>query len=156
MWISGFNVPVLTWLAEAVDNWAVVTAITIVLVWLEEKRWEKIGKIAFSALLALVLSFLIKDVVAEARPCDILFAKIACPADFSFPSGHAIVVFTVAMAFLNKRSFPFYLAYALLVGLSRVYLGVHTISDIAGGLALAPFVYYMTDEIWKLLGWKKQ
>jgi undecaprenyl-diphosphatase len=74
-----------------------------------------------------------------------LWEDIPPHSDFSFPSGHATysLTFVLALILINwgspKR--PWLLAlgglFALAIGVSRVYLGVHFPSDIFGGWLLA-------------------
>ncbi len=95
-------------------------------------------------------SELLKAVVHRARPVAEV-ARIAVPPSMSFPSGHAVAaaIFFGLLSFIvvaiEQRS-PlavralFTGVCALLVGaisLSRVYLGVHYVSDIVGGWLLA-------------------
>ena len=63
------------------------------------------------------------------------------------PSGHAAIAFTLMIAFIGKRPFPFYWAFALLVAYTRFYLGVHTFEDLAAALVLAPVAYQSADII---------
>ena len=64
------------------------------------------------------------------------------------PSGHSAVAFTLMIAFLGSRWFPFYWVFAILVAYSRFYVGVHTFDDIAAALVLAPIAYQATDLLW--------
>jgi undecaprenyl-diphosphatase len=67
-----------------------------------------------------------------------LIATLASDNFQSFPSGHAIFFFalsTVIYAF-NKSLGAFFFASSLLIGLARVFVGVHWPSDIVGGLIL--------------------
>ena len=89
-----------------------------------------------------ILNFGLKMIFARARPD--LVSAIAAARWFSFPSGHAMGSFITfgALAYIALRQHWRWglksacLAIAqtivILVGLSRVYLGVHWASDIAG------------------------
>ncbi len=56
---------------------------------------------------------------------------------WSFPSGHTTFVFAIAMTvWFYNRKFAYYLfAAGFLVGIARVYVGVHWPFDIFGGIA---------------------
>ena len=58
---------------------------------------------------------------------------------YSFPSGHAISYFSVAIAvfLFNKKLGALSLVLATLISLGRIYVGVHWPSDIIGGVVLA-------------------
>ena len=90
-------------------------------------------------LLALVLSEGLKLVEHVARPCasDIIAKLAACPTDYSLPSTHAVVGFVLAAAFIGRRSFWLFFPLGLFIAFTRMYLGVHTIFDVAAGLAVA-------------------
>lgn len=140
--------PLLTILAIALDNTLFFCIFTLFIVLASERRKEKIAKIMLAVLLAALLITTMKLILKVERPCTIFASKIPCPEDYSFPSGHTLFAFTVMLAFLNKPVFPIYFIYAIFVAFTRIYLGVHTFEDIAGSIAFAPFVYYITDCIW--------
>lgn len=95
--------------------------------------------------LAFLLDSAIKLLVRHPRPT---VAMIALPPDFSFPSGHATaasalyVTLALLAAGVERRAGPRRLLVAsgvlvaVLVAWSRVYLGVHYLSDVVGGLLL--------------------
>jgi undecaprenyl-diphosphatase len=75
----------------------------------------------------------------RARPVPFFAER---PDSFSFPSGHALksAVFYVLLASLASRHWAVRLAAALLsllIGISRIYLGVHYPTDVLGGYAIA-------------------
>ncbi len=153
--IAHLDVPAITIIASFLNSDINLIIITLFFVFLTEQRKNKIGKIICAVILATLIGAVLKEVIHTDRPCISDSAKIICPSSYSFPSGHTILVFTVALAFLNKKYFPFYLAYAIFVAFTRIYLGVHSLEDIAGSIALAPFVYYITNEIWNLFEERK-
>ena len=84
-----------------------------------------------------------KQLFARERPS--LWESIAPESTFSFPSGHAMGSITLAMVLVllawHTRwrwwvTLPM-AAFVVMVGLSRVYLGVHYPSDIVAGWAFA-------------------
>ena len=90
-----------------------------------------------------LLNLATKQLFARERPS--LWESIAPESTFSFPSGHAMGSMTLAMVLVllcwNTRMRGWVvgamLVFVPMVGLSRVYLGVHYPSDILAGWAVA-------------------
>jgi len=118
--------------------------LTSILLWQEHKRrwilplWVTLGVSA-------LVGFLLKISIQRLRPfqagivsiSSFLEANKFSLLDFSFPSGHSTIVFC-AIPILSKE-FPklkyVWIGFAGLVAFSRVYFGIHFLSDvIAGGL----------------------
>lgn len=118
----------------------------------QEQR--KLPYLAFALVIALLLGYGFKAFLQVERPCTETPGKIPCPLDFSLPSIHALIAFTLAIVAVGNRSFPFYLLFALFVAFSRVYLGVHTIPQVMAGLALAFFACVLAEIIWRREGWE--
>jgi len=86
------------------------------------------------------LSFLVKDSTDRARPfithpqIDPLYVVHSS----SFPAGHAAtaVAGAVLLSSLRPRLAPLFLLFALVIGWSRVYVGVHYPTDVLGGALL--------------------
>ena len=92
----------------------------------------------------------LKELVQRPRPFLVLadVNTFYTPESFSFPSGHSTRIFM--MAFILSKGFgKWYLFYAaaLVVALSRPYLGVHYPSDIATGAAIGTCLGYILVRI---------
>lgn len=89
---------------------------------------------------AVGLSLLLKALFQRPRPA--LFPPLVVANGFSFPSGHtlgALIFYGLIAAFLwqDGRRLPAVLvaAWAPVIGLSRIYLGVHHPSDVLASLS---------------------
>jgi len=123
----------------------VVLAITVaVLLWLAWQRaWRTAAYWVAAVALSSVFNTAIKVALNRSRPVEDLYSGWGA---FSFPSGHATVnavmygflVFLVAREIRPAWRMPLIVgatALVTLIAFSRLYLGAHWLSDVAGGLA---------------------
>lgn len=134
--------------AQFLDNPYIFFSLIILAVLATEPRNGKRAKIAAALVIAGLLTLAAKDLVMQPRPCVDGGSLIQCPLDYSLPSGHAAIAFTLMIAFIGNRYFPLYWLFALLVAYSRFFLGVHTFEDIAAALVVAPIAYQLADLLW--------
>lgn len=125
-------------------NWFVPIGITwILLVWRGGKR----GRIvAFLIIPILILadqtsSSLLKHTFDRLRPCkalDNIRLLIPCGSGYSFPSSHATNISAAFTLFIYhyRRYTVIWITIILLIGFSRIYVGVHYPSDVLGGFIL--------------------
>jgi len=97
-------------------------------------------KAGLSFLAGLAINQLIVLLVHRVRPYDVgLTHLLVAPSpDASFPSDHATAAFAIATAFLLHRCWRrgmAFLAVALLIAFSRVFIGIHYLGDVVGGMA---------------------
>ncbi|AYH45686.1 phosphatase PAP2 family protein [Azoarcus sp. DN11] len=132
IWTSAIGVPILV-LAVAGQWWV-----------RNERAHTRHVLIAtgFSFLAGLALNQFILLFAHRMRPYDagVTHLLIAASPDYSFPSDHATASFAIPAALLlhgfRRRSLAF-LAAALLIAFSRVYVGTHYLGDVLGGAATA-------------------
>ena len=146
--INGLNDPALTLIAQVIDSDFIFTLMVLGLLMLE-KDGTKRKKVFVALLAAFLLTVALKSAFHIQRPCTELLAKIPCPMGYAFPSAHAMVAFTLAVAFLYRPNYWAYLGFALIVAASRIYLGVHSLEDVAGSLALSVILYNSIDHVWR-------
>ncbi len=108
------------------------------------------GRTARLAILCLVVaialsdqfsSAVLKGMVARMRPCHVLpdvHLLVGCGGGLSFPSSHAVNTTTAALilAFFFPRWRWWFAGFAVIVGLSRIVVGVHYPADVVGGAAI--------------------
>ncbi len=121
----------------------ILTTITLFIIIKDKKiKWA----IPINLVCSTILNFTLKNIIQRPRPIEY---RIINANGYSFPSGHSMV----SMAFYG---FLIYLIYRnvknkyikvisililstliLLIGVSRIYLGVHYTSDVIGGFLLS-------------------
>ena len=132
-----------TWLGSTGVLWAVVGATAIVLAL--RKRWRLAIYLLITGAGAIVLDPILKSLVGRLRP--VVANPIAHGTGNSFPSGHALgsivcygaifLVFLPAARGRWRTAFTTVIvALVALIGISRILLGVHYLSDVVGAWAI--------------------
>lgn len=121
-----------------------------------QKRWRWIAYLAFTTIVGGLLNLQLKAWFARARPE--LAEALRDAHGYSFPSGHAMgstIVFG-ALAYLAFRmihrwrwraaALSFACSMIVAIAASRIYLGVHWISDVGAGIA-AGLIWLATTTV---------
>ncbi len=96
------------------------------------------GLLAAGESAAIALFQYLKRKAGRRRPCELqphCWARMLPPDEFSFPSGHTMTAFAVVVptAAHFPETAPVLYACAASIGLSRVALGMHFLSDVVAG-----------------------
>ena len=128
-------------LSRTGDGFLHVAAAALVVVLRAPQAWHFVTLLALSLCVERSVYFLLKNSLRRPRPADAVpgFHSLITAADkFSFPSGHTSAAFLLASCFctvFGVLAMPLF-AWATLVALSRVVLGVHYPGDTAAGAAI--------------------
>jgi undecaprenyl-diphosphatase len=162
LWLRQFESPTLDVVARVFSALGsevlAVLAVVLLVGLVVGRRWGAAVAVLVTTVGAQLLNNVLKDLFHRTRPAPVL-GLIPAQA-FSFPSGHAMVAtafygFLTYLAWRLLQGWLRWLALTVLVllvlgiGLSRLYLGVHYLTDVVAG--------YITGFIWVdtviLAGW---
>ena len=146
--LDGFFVTITT-LGDLLPMTALCLIVCAILV--IARKWDSLAFFATNVILAVVCVQALKFIFAVPRPGAETLVPI--PGSFSFPSAHSfcslIVLGMIGLLIfraLNRKGVPYNAAivpgiilviFAILIGISRIYVGVHWPSDVLGGWLLA-------------------
>lgn len=134
--ISSFRHPALTPFVIAMTSlgaWYSMVIIALIIFLIDKKKGFLMS---MNMILIAILNNLIKVMVMRPRP---FVEHLVRETSFSFPSGHSMVSFAVfgliAYYLYSKHKILSYVIMVLpiLIGLTRIYLGVHYATDVIGG-----------------------
>lgn len=123
------------------DGWLWYAFGVILLLAGGEHRFAAIAAAGTSAVAGIFIFRALKHTSRRKRPCEIephCWASILPPDKYSFPSGHAITAFAVAVSvgLFYPYLQPCLILAALLIAASRIALGMHFLSDVVAGITL--------------------
>ena len=110
--------------------------IAITLILLMAKKYKEIPMSWLALIIPLAITFLLKIIMHRPRPFEALqIENLVNTTNSSFPSGHAAASFA-GIAILNvyiKKLRLLWLSLAIFIIISRLYLGLHYLSDVIAG-----------------------
>ncbi len=141
---------VITTLGNAGAIWIVLTILLLLI--------PKTRKVGFMTLLSLtgtlvINNMFLKNLVNRTRPYEViegLTYLVRTPVDSSFPSGHSACSFAVACIMFRRLPRKYgvpALILAIVIALSRLYVGVHYPSDVLFGTISGIAISYVAEAI---------
>jgi undecaprenyl-diphosphatase len=144
--VYGLPEPV-TELVYVVTQAGSVGAVLAVVVTAFALRRRKLAALLLAnAVIAYLLTALLKQLIARPRPAEILPAivvRLEHASGYGFPSGHTAIATVMALTLMpyTARKYQWLLwLWIAAVGFSRMYLGVHAPLDIIGGFCIGVIV----------------
>ena len=156
-----FLTPIFKFFTTLGDDGRIWIATAIMLLFI--KKYRKTGVMVGVSLLGslIFINMIIKNLVARARPYKVietLTILVPEPKEFSFPSGHAASSFAAGVVLyltLPKKYGVPALILAVLISLSRLYVGVHYPTDVLGGMVMGTLIAVAVVKGWQLVERKK-
>ena len=118
---------------------------------LKERDWKRrVYHFSLASLSVILSRGIITEIIRffyhNPRPYMALNFKplLSGEISFSFPSGHMAAYFALALAvfYINKKAGQWFLGIVVLMGIARIFVGVHWPSDILGGIVVAVLSFY--------------
>lgn len=135
------NMKYLTFLGSGV---VVIGICIITLIIFKNKKYSLFMSI--NLILISLFQVILKNIFTRNRPVDINLIE---ETGYSFPSGHSLtamafygfIIYLIYKSTLSKRSKSIFIVLfstiIFIIGLSRIYLGVHFFSDVVGGFSFS-------------------
>ncbi|MGB9432163.1 MAG: phosphatase PAP2 family protein [Candidatus Acidiferrum sp.] len=123
------------------DGWLWYSLGVLLLAFGGSRGYAAFGASGAAAILGILVFKALKRLSHRPRPCQFqphCWAKVLPPDQFSFPSGHTMTAFSIALVvsyFYPGLEGPLYFL-AGSIGLSRIVLGMHFLSDVLAGAVL--------------------
>ncbi len=139
-------------------RWYFIATIIVLSIFLLKNK-KDFFILIFNSFFVLLMNLLIKIIFTRIRPINFMIVE---EKGYSFPSGHAMVSFTfyVTLLFLIKKYIAnnnikkilqiFIIILIILIPISRIYLGVHYLTDVVAGILISAIIILIEKKYLKL------
>ena len=133
---------------RAGDGWLWYAVGLAILLFGGSERFAALGAAGLAAFLSVLLFQWLKQFTGRRRPCAIephRWATLLPPDQFSFPSGHTMTAFAVAISLsLSYPSVTIGLLFcAFSIAASRILVGMHFLSDVVAGALIGALIGFL-------------
>ena len=116
------------------------------------ERFKAILAAVLAAAVGVAMFINLKRAFRRKRPCALqphCWATLLPPDQFSFPSGHTITAFSVAvsLAVFYPVMIPGLFFCAVSVAVSRILMGMHFLTDVLAGAAIGALLGYFSADL---------
>lgn len=163
MYISSYMNPIFTIIVKIITNLGgpvIIAIICLVLCGLHQTRMKYGIPVVITVFSSFILNTILKYIFARQRPSVL---RLINETSYSFPSGHSMInaaLYTIIILLLLKNadkkgkriiaSISLVILF-IIIGLSRIYLGVHYFGDVIAGWILGVFVAFVIYLVIKYL-----
>ncbi len=132
----------------------------VILLWKGNKtlRWMVLGSIFVMLIADQTSAGFLKNLIGRLRPChtfdhETINLLVGCGGGKSMPYAHAANAFgqAVFFSYFYKKARIYLYTYATLIALSRVFVGVHYLSDIIAGALVGTIAAFIIVFLFKKL-----
>jgi undecaprenyl-diphosphatase len=123
------------------DGWLWYAVGIILLLCGGPQRFSAVGAAGSAAIAGIMVFKALKHLSQRPRPCQLephSWSKILPPDKYSFPSGHTMTAFSIALVlsyyYPSLEATLFF--WAVSIAFSRIVLGMHFLSDVLAGVVL--------------------
>jgi undecaprenyl-diphosphatase len=130
----------------------------MLLAWGGPQRYAAVAAAGSAAVTGVLIFKALKHLSHRMRPCQFephCWSRVLPPDKFSFPSGHTMTAFSIALVlsyfYPGMEGTLFFLA--LSIAFSRIVLGMHFLSDVLAGIILGVALGCVSITTFASLGW---
>lgn len=128
----------------------VIALILLLFLFFDKRKGKKIAiLLLIGAVLSVIFVWSIKYSILRPRPYTVIpnVVLLGIESDSSFPSGHSVNSAYMAYILAKECNNKYFLIIPILVGLSRIYMGVHYPSDVLCGILLGILIAIISEYI---------
>ncbi len=141
---NNIKIPFLDFVLSIITNFGVVAVVMLlipaIILYRQDRKLFRLLFLTF--IVAFAFSSVAKLIFLRQRPIENLYHPLINIINYSFPSTHSMVVFSllpVLLMYLPKQK-TFWASFAFLVAFSRIYFDFHYLSDVVFGAVVGYFI----------------